>query len=214
MVMKQVVPSHKHTNALIKQGYEVVVGIDEVGRGCLAGPVVAAAVILHPKTKLPGVRDSKVLTRTQREEISVLIKQKALSVGIGWVHSWEVDQKGLTWAVRQSGIRALMHMNTEYHAVILDGKHNYLKEHCFAQVIVGADAKCLNVASASIVAKVARDNYMRRMHLIYPEFGFDFHVGYGTRAHLEAIQQGLSPLHRRLFAPVQSALQTQLHLSS
>lgn len=211
MVMKkQVVPSHKHTNALIKQGYEIVVGIDEVGRGCLAGPVVAAAVILHPKAKLPGVRDSKLLTRNQREEVSVLIKQKALSVGVGWVHSWEVDQKGLTWAVRQSGLRALEHMKAEYHAVLLDGKHNYLKDHCFAQVIIGADAKCLNVAAASIIAKVARDNYMRRMHLVYPNYGFDTHVGYGTPSHIEALQIGLTPLHRRLFAPVRATLQPRL----
>ncbi len=208
--MKQVVPTHKHTKALIEQGYEIVVGIDEVGRGSIAGPVVAAAVILSPTTRLSGVRDSKVLPRSQREELAVIIKRQATAVGIGWVQSEEIDRHGLTWAVRQSGLRALTNMGSRYHAVILDGKHNYLKDHCFSQVIVGADALCLNVAAASIVAKVARDNYMRLQHKIYPEYGFNFHVGYGTPAHLRAIQNGLSPLHRRLFGPVAMAAQLQM----
>ncbi|MBW3538614.1 ribonuclease HII [Candidatus Parcubacteria bacterium] len=195
-------PTHKHTRDLISRGYATVAGVDEVGRGSLAGPVVAAAVVLPPGVKLPGVRDSKLLPRRRRETLAVTIKRAAAAVGIGWASSAEIDRYGLTWAVRQSGRRALADLGLKYDAVILDGKHNYLKDHCHAQAIVAADRLCLSVAAASIVAKVARDNYMRRQHRLFPQFGFSENVGYGTPAHLGAIKAGLSPLHRRLFAPV------------
>jgi ribonuclease HII len=204
----RVIPTHDVTIDLINRGYNVVVGVDEVGRGCLAGPVVAAAVILDQE--VPGVGDSKALSRLQRNQVVNDIKRLSKAVGLGWVHAYEIDKHGLSWAVRESGVRALNHLGTTFDAVILDGKHNYLKDHCYAEVLVGADALCVNVAAASIIAKVARDNYMLKMHRLYPEFGFDQHVGYGTANHMSAIKQSISPLHRQSFAPVRLALQSQV----
>ncbi|HSH31179.1 MAG TPA: ribonuclease HII [Candidatus Saccharimonadales bacterium] len=200
--MPKTIPTNSHADNLRRQGYRVVAGVDEVGRGSLAGPVVAAAVVLPPRLKLPGVRDSKLLSRRQREAVAVTIKRFALAVGIGWSSPAEIDQNGLTWAVCQSGQRALADLGLNYDAVILDGKHNYLKDYCYSEAIIAADSLCLNVAAASIVAKVARDNYMRRQHQLFPEFNFHANVGYGTPSHLRAIKNGLSPLHRRLFAPI------------
>ncbi len=200
--MKQVVPTHKYSDALIAEGYGVVVGVDEVGRGALAGPVVAAAVVLAPGTRLSKVRDSKLLPRRERERLARLIKQKAIAVGIGWATAEEVDREGLTWAVCQSGKRALTDMGMPYDAVILDGNHNYLRDHCFSRAIIKADSLCLNVAAASIVAKVARDNYMQLQHLLYPGYRFDENVGYGTPHHKAQLLSGITPIHRRRFKPV------------
>ncbi len=179
----------------------IVAGVDEVGRGSLAGPVVAAAVILPAGIKIPGARDSKQLSDDQRQRLAVQIRRAAVSVGIGWAGADEVDSHGLSRAVRQSGLRALAQLG-EFDCVMLDGSHNYLDGIHLARAVVKADQTCLSVACASIIAKVARDNYMRRLHNLYPEFGFDRHVGYGTPQHLRAIEAGLSPLHRRSFSPV------------
>ncbi|MDF2461391.1 MAG: Ribonuclease [Candidatus Saccharibacteria bacterium] len=206
--VKPKAPSHRHAAALIKAGYPLVAGIDEVGRGCWAGPVVAAAVILRPGTrKLVGVNDSKLLTHARRLQMARLIKQHALAVGIGWVHSADIDANGLTWAVRQSGLRALDHMQHPYHAVLLDGNHNYLREHCYSQTIIKGDQLSISIAAASIVAKVARDQYMELQHRLYPDYDFASNKGYGTPRHAEAVRQTLTPLHRRLFKPVQLASQ-------
>lgn len=184
-------------------GY-VVAGVDEVGRGCLAGPVVAAAVILPAGVKIPGARDSKLLTPAQRKNLSKEIKQAALAIGIGWVRAEEVDEHGLTWAVTQSGRRALENLGVEYSAVLLDGNHNYLKDHCTSRAVIKADNLCLSVACASIVAKVARDRYMQTLHSLHPQYGWDTNAGYATKKHLAAIALGLTPYHRRLFAPVKA----------
>jgi len=203
-------PNHTHTNSLIERGYQVVVGVDEVGRGSLAGPVTAAAVILPGDIKIRGANDSKLLDAFTREKLAKKIRSEAIAVGVGWASHGEVDHYGLTWAVRASGLRALADMGREYDAVLLDGNHNYLKDHCFAETVIKGDQRCLNVACASIVAKVARDSYMRRMHEIYPKFGWLTNVGYATKEHLEAMKANLSPLHRRLFTPVARLNQTQM----
>ncbi len=181
----------------------MVAGVDEVGRGCLAGPVVAAAVILSPKSLFPGLNDSKLLSPSQRLSLAIQIKRRATAVGIGWVASEQIDTHGLTWAVSQAAKTALANMNFNFDAVLLDGAHNYLADSCFVKTVVKGDAICTNIAAASVVAKVARDNYMHIQHYLYPDYGFDKHVGYGTAEHLAALQNGLSPLHRRLFKPVQ-----------
>lgn len=185
---------------------ELVAGVDEVGRGCWAGPVVAAAVILPAGVSIPGARDSKLLSAAAREELSVIIKQTALAVGIGWASHREVDRHGLTKAVALSGRRALAAMGHPRCPVVLDGNHNYLKRFCRAKAIVKADNRVLSVACASIVAKVARDRYMRYQHRLYPEYGFETNVGYGTAAHRRAVMNGLTPLHRRLFKPVKEMI--------
>jgi ribonuclease HII len=203
--MKVLAPTHRHARAMIRAGYPVVAGIDEVGRGCWAGPVVAAAVILAPRARLAGVTDSKLLSHRRRVELARLIKRHALAVGIGWVEAGDIDAHGLTWAVRQSGLRALEVMNHDYDGVLLDGNHNYLREHCYSQTIVRGDQLSYSIAAASIVAKVARDRYMELQHLVYPDYDFASNKGYGTPKHAAAVTCQISPLHRRLFKPVQLA---------
>jgi ribonuclease HII len=199
-------PSHRHATALIKAGYPLIAGIDEVGRGCWAGPVVAAAVILPPNTRrLAGVNDSKLVPHPRRVHLARIVKRHALAVGIGWVSAADVDAQGLTWAVRQSGLRALEAMQHPYDAVLLDGNHNYLREHCHSQTIIKGDQLSYSIAAASIVAKVARDQYMMRQHLLYPDYDFASNKGYGTPHHAAAVRVQLTPLHRRLFKPVQLA---------
>lgn len=209
-------PLRRLNDKLIEEvftGFEIVAGIDEVGRGSWAGPVTAAAVILPRRIYIAGVQDSKLLSPGERQRLGQIIKRRAVAIGLGWASSAEIDKFGLTWAVQQSGLRALTALGTEYHAVMLDGNHNYLRDHCPARAEIKADNRCLSVAAASIVAKVARDNFMRHQHRLYPHFGFDTNVGYGTAEHRRAVRSGLSPLHRRLFAPVMQAQTTQAKLA-
>jgi ribonuclease HII len=187
------------------QGYPLVAGIDEVGRGCWAGPVVAAAVVLPDGIRLPGVHDSKLLSPDQRTASARLIKRRATAVGVGWVSVAEIDAHGLTWAVQQSGLRALYDLRYPYHAILLDGNHNYLKELFLSQAIIRGDQLSLQIAAASVVAKVARDQYMALQHQLYPQYDFASNKGYGTPRHALAVRDGLTPLHRRLFKPVQLA---------
>jgi ribonuclease HII len=201
--VKVALPTHRHMRAVIRAGYPVVAGVDEVGRGCWAGPVVAAAVVLGPRVRLAGVHDSKLLSPTRRLELMRLIKRHALAVGLGWVDVRDIDKHGLTWAVRQSGLRALAAMNLPYDAVLLDGKHNYLREHCHAQTIVRGDQLSVSIAAASIVAKVARDRYMVALARSLPGYGFELHKGYGTALHRTALAElGPSRHHRRSWAPL------------
>jgi ribonuclease HII len=205
-IMKAAAPTHKHLRALQRAGYQTVAGIDEVGRGCWAGPVVAAAVILPPRLKLDGVTDSKLLSHARRIELARLIKRRALAVGIGWVAATEVDAQGLSWAVCQSGLRALSGLACPYDAVLLDGKYNYLQGHCYAQVIVKGDQLSLSIAAASIVAKVARDQYMAMLARRLPGYGFELHKGYGTATHRLALASlGPTEHHRRTWAPFRAA---------
>jgi ribonuclease HII len=198
-------PARRHAQAFWGQGFPLVAGIDEVGRGCWAGPLVAAAVVLPVRVQLPGVHDSKLLTPAERATCARLIKHRATAVGVGWVSVPEIDANGLTWAVQQSGLRALYDMRYPYHAVLLDGNHNYLRDLLRSQAIIKGDQLSLEIAAASVVAKVARDSYMTLQHKLFPEYNFHQNKGYGTPHHARAVQTGLSPLHRRLFKPVQLA---------
>jgi ribonuclease HII len=189
---------------------ELVVGIDEVGRGAWAGPVVAGAVILPPRLKVDGLADSKLLTLSQRLRTNRLIRQRALAIGLGWVAAHEVDAHGLTWAVQQSGLRALASLqlaalgsDPATTLIILDGNHNYLKATHHATAIIKADATIMPVAAASVVAKVARDRYMAVLARRHPDYGFEHHVGYGTAVHRAALDQfGPTPFHRYSYAPL------------
>lgn len=184
-----------------------VVGIDEVGRGAWAGPVVAAAVVLPPRLQLTGLADSKLVPKPRRLRLDRQIKTTAQALGLGWVAATEIDQYGLSWAVRQSGLRALAAAGLDFAAphimVMLDGKHNYLAGDCRAEVIVKGDAKLTPIAAASVVAKVARDRYMAAQERRFQGYGFDRHVGYGTAYHRAALdRQGASPLHRMSWTPL------------
>ena len=180
----------------------MIVGIDEVGRGCWAGPVVAGAVLL--RTPVDGLRDSKKLTKLQRERLDSLVRTSDASYGVGWVAASEVDVIGLTEAVRLAMARALAQISDDYDELIVDGSYNFFPDNIKCRTLVGADNLIPAVSAASILAKVARDNYMAQMAEVFPGYAFDKHVGYGTAAHRAALESlGLCELHRRSVKPVQ-----------
>jgi ribonuclease HII len=178
------------------------VGIDEVGRGCWAGPVVAGAVLLAKP--IQGLKDSKLLTKKARERLDAEIRVAAAAFGIGWVTPAEIDAWGLTEAVRMAMRRAFEAITVPYEKVIVDGNYNYFSDIAGSEAIVAADNLVPAVSAASIIAKVARDSYMADMARKFPGYSFEKHVGYGTAAHRAALKlQGICDLHRRSFKPVQ-----------
>ncbi len=183
-----------------------IIGIDEVGRGCWAGPLVAGAVMLGEP--IHGLKDSKVLTKSQREILAVHIHEQALAVGLGWVTADEIDEIGLTKAVGLAMLRALTVIRIEYDAIIIDGNLNFLADNPKASAVVKADTTVPAVSAASIVAKVARDAYMTDLATRFPDYGYEKHVGYGTAAHLAALRRfGVTEHHRKSYKPVAALLQ-------
>jgi ribonuclease HII len=196
-------PTREHEAALWAAGHGYVVGLDEVGRGCLAGPLTVAAVVLPPVCDLDGVRDSKVLTPMQRLQAAAQVRRRASAIGIGWVASWEIDELGLTLAQQRAGERALGQTKAAYTAIILDGRHNYLGGTVPVTMVTRGDQSCLAVAAAAVVAKVARDRYMTLIHHQLSGYGFASHKGYGSREHIEKLRQlGPSAYHRHSYQPV------------
>jgi ribonuclease HII len=184
----------------------VTVGNDEVGRGCWAGPLVAGAVILN--VSIDGLKDSKQLTKLQRGKLSQIIADEAAAVGLGWVWPQEIDAVGLTEAVRLAMQRALAEITLEHDAIIIDGSFNFLQNNPKSLAVIKADNSIPAVSAASIVAKVARDNFMHEVAVKYPEYGFDKHVGYGTSLHQQMLKlYGISDIHRKSFRPIQALLQ-------
>ncbi len=185
----------------------ITVGVDEVGRGCWAGPLVAGAVALQEP--ISGLKDSKKLSKKQREKLTPLIYAGALAVGIGWVWPAELDVIGMTAAVKLAMERAVEQMTIDYDELIIDGNINYFPTNPKAEAIINADDTVPAVSAASIVAKVARDNYMAEQAVVYPEYGFDKHVGYGTAQHIAMLQaHGVTDLHRRSFKPIKTMLES------
>ncbi len=184
----------------------MILGVDEVGRGCWAGPVVAGAVLLD--ATLRGLRDSKKLTKLQREKLDVRIRKKAVAFGIGWVSPAEVDEIGLTAAVALAMERAVAEITQPYDELIIDGNYNFLPTMARVQCVIKADDTVPAVSAASIIAKVARDAYMGSIASQYPGYAFERHVGYGTAVHQTALQAlGVCDLHRRSFAPIRALLE-------
>jgi len=183
----------------------MILGIDEVGRGPWAGPLVIGAVVLG-KAKIEGLTDSKKLSKKRRDELDVLIREQADGYGLGWVSSQEIDQIGLSAALRLATIRAVEQVGASYSEIIIDGTINFLKETSkgkYVTTLAKGDLLVPSISAASIIAKVARDNYMAEQDALYPGYGFGSHVGYGTAAHAAAIAAlGITPLHRRSFAPI------------
>ena len=182
----------------------MIVGIDEVGRGPWAGPLVVGAVVLG--CEIEGLTDSKKLTKKRREELNVEILDKAASVGLGWVHADELDELGISASLTEATKRALRQINVPFYEIIIDGTVNLLSGTTLSQYVTTmkkADLLVPSVSAASIVAKVARDAFMAEQAEYYPEYGFAAHVGYGTAAHRAAIaKHGVMPLHRLSFAPL------------
>ena len=181
-------------------------GIDEVGRGCWAGPLVAGAVILEKS--IVGLKDSKKLSKQQRDKLAAQIQIEAVAIGLGWVEPKELDAIGLTAAVGLAMQRALEHIRIDFDEIIIDGNINYFSTDNRAKAMVKADDLVPAVSAASIIAKVARDNYMAGVaHRKYPEYAFDKHVGYGTSQHQQMLQlYGVSELHRLSFRPIQAIM--------
>ena len=179
----------------------VSVGIDEVGRGSWAGPLVAGAVILGGD--IQGLRDSKQLSRLQREDVAAAIRTSNALCGLGWVSADEIDDLGLTKSVRLAYIRALQQLGVEPDEIIIDGNFNYLPHMPQARAIIRADSLVPAVSAASVLAKVARDRFMIEIARVHPGYGFERHVGYGTAQHRTALRRlGVSPQHRQSFRPV------------
>jgi ribonuclease HII len=184
----------------------VTVGIDEVGRGCWAGPVVAGAVILSGP--IEGLKDSKLLSKKQRNKLASDIEISAIAIGLGWTTPAELDRLGLTAAVALAMQRALDQIVVNYDEIIIDGSYNFLKDNMKAKAIIKADNSVPSVSAASIYAKVARDSYMSKQALHYPSYGFAEHVGYGTMQHQKNLRlYGICDLHRRSFKPIKALLQ-------
>ncbi len=183
----------------------ITVGIDEVGRGCWAGPLVAAAVVLDGP--IQGLRDSKKLPPYERTRLAGLVQDQAVSYGLGWVWSEEIDAIGLAAAVSQAMDTALSAISCAYEEVIIDGNYNFLPLVDQVRTQIKADNSVPAVSAASIIAKVARDAYMVQASTMYPGYGFETNVGYGTAAHILALKQfGMTPLHRQSYKPIKQML--------
>jgi ribonuclease HII len=180
---------------------EYFAGVDEVGRGALAGAVYAAAVVLDPFIRLDGLRDSKQLSEKRRNELDLVIRERALAYCVASANVSEIDEINILQASMLAMERAVSGLNVEVDFVIVDG--NRIPElPCDAEWLIKGDSKSDAIKAASIIAKVARDNEMKRLDKIYPEYGLAQHKGYPTRAHLEALKRhGPSPIHRLSFAP-------------
>ena len=181
------------------QGIRVICGVDEAGRGPLAGPVCAAAVILPAHLELPGLTDSKKLTDKRRRELFPLIKEQAIAYGIGLASEQEIDEVNILQATFLAMERALAQLTVRPELALIDGN----REKDFGipvKTVVKGDSLSANIAAASILAKVTRDDLMLEVAKQYPEYGFDIHKGYGTKAHYEALRAcGASPVHRNSF---------------
>jgi ribonuclease HII len=202
--MNRILPTCEHELAFHDAGYEIVAGIDEVGRGALAGPVVAGCVVVGAnalEALALVVRDSKMMTARQRERAFSTIQELASAVSIGLIPACEIDQVGIGPANRMAMEQAVHSLVRVPDVVISDA---FVIEHPAPQfALIDGDARSVSVAAASIVAKVTRDRMMTELHADWTGYGFDRHVGYGTRKHLAALQAlGPCPEHRRSFAPI------------
>lgn len=181
------------------QGYRVICGVDEAGRGPLAGPVCAAAVILPPEAVIPDLNDSKKLSDKKRRELFPVIKETAVAYGIAFASHQEIDEINILQATYLAMERAMEQLNVKPDLALIDG--NRAKDFGMpVKTVVHGDSLSASIAAASILAKVTRDEYMEKMSLEYPQYGFEIHKAYGTKAHYEALRQhGASPIHRMTF---------------
>lgn len=181
------------------QGYKVICGVDEAGRGPLAGPVCAAAVILPEHLEIPGLTDSKKLTDKKRRALFPVIQEQAIAFGIGFASEQEIDEINILQATFLAMKRAMEQLKVRPDLALIDGN----RETDFGlpvRTVIKGDSLSLNIAAASVLAKVSRDDVMLRLAETYPAYGFDIHKGYGTRAHYEALEKfGPCPIHRKSF---------------
>ena len=192
--------------ALFAAGARVVAGVDEVGMGPLAGPVVAAAVVLPERIDLPGLDDSKRLAAHTRERLAAAIRAQAIAVAVAELAPTEIDALGILRAAQEAIRRAIAGLASRPDHALVDGRP-VPRLGCAQTALIGGDGLDASIAAASIVAKVHRDASMRALDSLHPGYGFAIHKGYATRLHLAALRRlGPSPIHRRSFAPVAQAL--------
>ena len=186
-------------DSLYEQGIGVICGVDEAGRGPLAGPVCAAAVILPPHLDIPGLDDSKKLTDKRRRELFPIIKEQAIAYGIAFASHEEIDEINILQATYLAMERAISSLSVLPELALIDG--NRAKDFGLpVQTVVKGDSLSASIAAASILAKVTRDDYMEEMAKTYPQYSFEVHKGYGTKLHYEKIAAfGPSPIHRMTF---------------
>jgi ribonuclease HII len=197
------VPHFRAERKLMTSGLWPVAGVDEAGRGPLAGPVAAAAVVLDPRRLPKGLDDSKQLTAERRAELYDHIMDRALAVSVAFASAAEIDRINIRQATHAAMCRALAGLSLRPIHALVDGNDAPVKSCCAVETIIKGDASSMSIAAASIVAKVTRDRLMQRLALHHSVWGFEQHVGYGTRAHLAAIRaHGPSPFHRMTFAPL------------
>ena len=186
-------------NEIYAGGVRLLCGVDEAGRGPLAGPVCAAAVILPQNCVIEGLNDSKKLTEKKREALFAVITAAAVSYGIAFATVEEIEQHNILAATFMAMNRAIAKLDPAPELALIDGNRSTGIE-IPSRCVVGGDGKCADIAAASVLAKVTRDRYMLQMAELYPEYGFEKHKGYGTKAHYEAIREyGPSPIHRPSF---------------
>ncbi len=192
---------------------ERTAGVDEAGRGALAGPVVSAAVVLGPETKIEGLTDSKKLNRATRERLATEIKKRCVCWSIGSSSVEEIDQLNILQSTMLSMKRAIESLSIRPSKVLIDGNRIPLI-NIPAQAIVKGDLHVAEISAASVLAKVTRDTIMFEYAAKFPEYGFERHVGYGTALHLESLSNyGVTPLHRTTFSPVRKAMDSRGQLN-
>lgn len=192
-----------HERQLWTDGYERIAGLDEAGRGCLAGPVVAAAVILPPRVEIETIRDSKALSEEQRLEIRGTIEDRAVAAAIARCSPTEIDERNILQAALEAMRRAASECDPAPDFVLVDGNQwtrNLVDAPWPHETVVKGDAKSQSIAAASILAKTERDALMRELHEEHPEYGWDSNVGYPTQGHYDALREhGATPHHRQSF---------------
>ncbi|MCH1623801.1 ribonuclease HII [Fredinandcohnia quinoae] len=194
-----------YENSLYNKGIKYIAGVDEVGRGPLAGPVVAAAVILPQNIFLPGLNDSKKLTETKREELFEQIMNGALSIGVGIITPQMIDEVNIYQATKQAMKKAVMGMALKPDLLLVDAME--IPIQIPQSSIIKGDEKSNSIAAASIIAKVTRDRLMKRLGEEYPQYGFERNMGYGTAIHMEALQKyGITKEHRKSFSPIRELI--------
>lgn len=197
---------------LYDNGYHLICGVDEAGRGPLAGPVVVASCILPPFLRIKGINDSKKLSTKKREELYKIIVKQAIDYKIVFVSNEDVDKYNIYQATKKGMLEAISKLKVQPDYALIDAMplHELELKH---DSIIHGDARCASIAAASILAKVTRDHYMEKMDVKYPNYGFKKHKGYPTKDHLEALEKyGPCKIHRKTYAPVSKYFSKQLAL--
>lgn len=186
-------------NSWFEKGLQIICGVDEAGRGPLAGPVCAAAVILPPNAEIPGLNDSKKLSDKKRRELYPIIKEQAVAYGIAFVDHETIDKINILQATYKAMGDAIAQLSVKPELALIDG-NGAADFGVPTETVVHGDSLSASIAAASVLAKVSRDDYMLQMAEEYPQYGFEIHKGYGTKAHYAAITEyGTSPIHRMSF---------------